>query len=1006
MGSFGLGLVLNFTDNATTGINNATRAFQQMSVTADTVASSVDTSITSIVTASYALDSVGNAIRDTGISVLNVYANMSRSVIDAGMEMQGYRMQLSALYGSIDAGEAKMQEIKDYAMSSVFDIQSLIPAVTSMKAVGIEAMNEITTSSGQNTQKLLDYASDLAAMMPNMRNVYGTGVQAAMGAFKEYIAEGNALSLKRGAGLDITQILGEDKGSTIEARTQQVADLIEKLNIVGYTANLAGTPTQRLSNMQDALFNSLTKIADSGVFEVYCDLLERVSNWVFSLVENEETFNVITGVLADTISTILSPLSKMLDFIIDNSNKIIEWIKVHPELTKNILLTVAAIGALLVVGGTFLKFVSAIGMASAGFNFLKTLPTVLSTVGTAFKGVLLKATPFLALAGLLYYAWKENIFGIRDSVTQALSDLGEIFSIVSDAWTDNTLSEDKFQRAKELGILPLIEGLLQLKYYWGFLVEGFKTGFKSFFEGLAEGLSQLGILDVDVKELVASFGEFLKSLTEVGAEDKWRNIGEALGKIAGSLVVIAVAVNTLSAVATTISKVFGIFGAIGKVLGFIWSLVKIIFNPIIKVAPIVIGFFKDLGAAISLVGEGNSIFAVLGAWFPKIAGAVSKVIGVVKFLGGIFLKIFGVIKTVVVAIAGALNLPVAAVVAIIAAVTALGVIIAKNWDKVKEILGKIGSWIFNNVIIPIRNFFATMINFIVGLAANAWSWISGILSTVGTWIYNNVISPVVGFFKSLWEDITGLWSQFSTWVSTNIIDPVIMFFKRLWNKVAEIFTSLYNKICNVLGVIGGWVNENVIQPVIGFFSGLWDGITEIFNGIYDTITGVFQDAWDFVTGLWSGITNFFGGIFDGIVGWFNDTVATGEEITGIQSTVVPGAARGVHNFVGGLIQVNEEGGELITLPSGSTVIPHDDSIKESLERGINMGANSLAMYAKQHIAPAQSQPVQNDYSVTFSAGSIVIQLANATEAELEKAAEKLMKIIERKQQLKAMAVRA
>ena len=41
MNSFGLGLVLNFTDNATAGIGNATRAFQQMSSTADSVASSV-----------------------------------------------------------------------------------------------------------------------------------------------------------------------------------------------------------------------------------------------------------------------------------------------------------------------------------------------------------------------------------------------------------------------------------------------------------------------------------------------------------------------------------------------------------------------------------------------------------------------------------------------------------------------------------------------------------------------------------------------------------------------------------------------------------------------------------------------------------------------------------------------------------------------------------------------------------------------------------------------------
>ena len=49
---------------------------------------------------------------------------------------------------------------------------------------------------------------------------------------------------------------------------------------------------------------------------------------------------------------------------------------------------------------------------------------------------------------------------------------------------------------------------------------------------------------------------------------------------------------------------------------------------------------------------------------------------------------------------------------------------------------------------------------------------------------------------------------------------------------------------------------------------------------------------------------------------------------------------------------------------------------------------------------------KNDYSVTFSAGSIIIQLANTSDSELEKSAEKIMKIIARKQQLRAMAVRA
>ena len=511
MNSFGLGLVLNFVDNASSGMNTATNNFMRMSATADSLTSSVSASAAELASIAFSLGAVGDTFVSIGESITGVFAGITKQVIDTGMEMQGYRMQLSALYGSVEAGEAKIEEIKQYAMSSVFDIQSLIPAVTMMKAVGIEAMSEVTTSSGNATQKLLDYASDIAAMVPNMRNTYGTGVKAAMGAIKEYIAEGNALSLKRGAGLDITGILGEDKGASIEERTQQVADLVEKLNIVGYTANLAGTPTQRLSNMQDALFNSLSKIADSGVFEVYCGLLEKLSNWVFSLVENEETFNTITGVLADTITSILSPLESMLDWVIENSNAIIAWVQAHPKLTKNILVTVAAIGAFLVVGGSLLKLLSSIAFATMGLSMLKSLPALLSKVGVAFTSLIGKALPFVALAAVAYFAWKNNLFGIRDVATGVMNDLGAIISIVSDAWNDNTLSEENFIKAKELGILPLVEALLQLKYYWDFFKEGFSAGFKGFFDGITKSLEGLKLMGIDVNGLAASVGEFLKS---------------------------------------------------------------------------------------------------------------------------------------------------------------------------------------------------------------------------------------------------------------------------------------------------------------------------------------------------------------------------------------------------------------------------------------------------------------------------------------------------------------
>lgn len=926
MNSFGLGLVLNFTDNASAGMRRASQAFNEMNGLATQMVDSSNSAVFAISTltaAGMGLTIVGENISSVGNSILGLFTTISESVIDTGGKMQGFRSQLQALYG-VDLYEQKLQEIKDYAQTSVFEAEGLVSAVSVMKAVGIEAMNDITTSSGNTTQKLLDYASDIAAMFPNMRNSYGTGVEAAMGALKEYIAEGNALSLKRGAGLDITGLLGEDKGKTIEERTQQVADLVEQLGIAGYTASLAGTPTQQLAKIQDTLFNIMSDIADSGVYETYTELLTKAATWVDELTKDTDKYNAIVSIMGDTITSVLKPLSSLLDYAISLADAILDWAVAHPTLTKWILTTVAALGALLVVGGQVLKFAGSIFLLTSAFMQMKMLATsgisIFNVFGRAIGITILKAVPFLALAGLIYLAWSKNLFGIRDTATKVFQDLGAIFSIIKDAWGDFTLSEENFKKAKELGILPLIEGILQLKYYWDFLVEGFKSGFKAFFDGLFETLNSLGIIDINVADIVSTFGEFLDSLIKIGQEDKWTKIGEVLGKIAGIALIVIALIKPVMTVISVISKIIGI---VSKIIGFV-----------------------------SKIG---TVFSTIGTIFSTVGGAIMSVLT---------------------AIAGALGLPVIAVVAIIAAVIALGVIIVKNWDKIKSFLSKVGPWVYENIILPVRNFFATVLNFIVGLVATIWEGIKSILTPVAEWVSNNIIQPVVNFFKSLWDS------------------------------VVKIFTDLYNDICRLLTPIAEWVNVNVVQPVTEFFKGLWSGITDIFNGIYDAITGAFKKAYNKVIEIWSGITDFFGGIWDKVSGWASGIIKKGESITGVKSSI-PAAATGVKNFVGGLIQVNEQGGELITLPSGSTVIPHDDSVKASLEKGIAIGANSLAMYAKNSPAPVAtgSQEVHNDYSVTFSAGSVVIQLANATDAELEKAAEKLMKIIQRKQQLKSMAVR-
>ena len=909
MNSFGLGIVLNFVDNATAGMNNVIVVFNNMMETVDSASRSTSNATDSLVAASYALGQVGDSLISAGSSIINMFGAVEKSVINTGMTMQGYRMQLSALYGSVDAGEAKLDEIKKYAMSSVFDIQSLIPAITTMKAVGIEAMSEVTTSSGQHTQKLLDYASDIAAMVPNMRNAYGTGVQAAMGALKEYIAEGNALSLKRGAGLDITGILGEDKGATIEERTQQIADLVEQLNIVGYTASLAGTPTQRLSNLEDALFNALSKIADSGVFDAYCNLLERASNWVFELVDNEENFNAVTSVLSDTLTIILSPLEKLLDIVMWIGNKLVDLSKNNPTLVKGILIFTAALGGLLVVGGALLKLLSTIGFAAAGLRNLVNIGKYIRMIGGLAGGLIPTILPFISLAFLLYQVWTHNVFGIRDAVTTVFRDLIEIIKICADAWDDNTLSEENFVRAKELGILPLIEAILDLKYKFGFFVEGFKEGFNEVFDYLSQFFTHLESTEGLVGRIAQSVGEFLKKLFGVkDTEQAWKDLGETIGKIAAVLAIV---------------------------IPVVWVAVKA---------------------------------------FGLIAGVASKIWAAVKLVANAFGLVWQAITWVVTGVASLLGISVGWAAAIVAAVVGIVALIIAYWDEICSFFANFPEWFMTNVLLPVGLFFLAALEAIVTGVTTAWNAVTSFISAIPGWIMDNIITPVVSFFTSLVQSVVSL------------------------------FNSLVSGIQSIFSTVAGWVNNNVIMPIVNFFQGLLNSISNIFNSIVSAITGAFSSAYNTVVGVWNGIVDFFSGIVSKVAGFFSKISSYGSSISAAGASV-PAAAEGVNNFVGGLIQVNEKGGELITLPSGSTVIPHDESLEDSFRKGMILGAKARDGESDNKTS-VPITTTQNDYSVTFSAGSIVIQLSNASDRELEKAAEKLMKIIERKQKLKSMAVRS
>ena len=92
--------------------------------------------------------------------------------------------------------------------------------------------------------------------------------------------------------------------------------------------------------------------------------------------------------------------------------------------------------------------------------------------------------------------------------------------------------------------------------------------------------------------------------------------------------------------------------------------------------------------------------------------------------------------------------PVAWIILAIAAVVALAAIVIKNWDKIKNVLGVVGSWINDHIIKPIANFFSGLWNGIVSGVTWAVNGIKSIFNTIVSF-FGGIINSILGFFKNI-----------------------------------------------------------------------------------------------------------------------------------------------------------------------------------------------------------------------------------------------------------------
>lgn len=156
-----------------------------------------------------------------------------------------------------------------------------------------------------------------------------------------------------------------------------------------------------------------------------------------------------------------------------------------------------------------------------------------------------------------------------------------------------------------------------------------------------------------------------------------------------------------------------------------------------------------------------------------------------------------------------------------------------------------------------------------------------------------------------------------------------------------------------------------ISAAVHNITAIIKGVMTVFDGITTFISGVFTGNW---SKAWEGIKTIFKGVFDSlaalckapinaVIGIINGAISginklgltipdwvpfIGGESFSIDIPTIPMLYKGTDNWKGGAAMIHDRGGEIVDLPKGSRVYPHDKSVEMAWKDGaVQRGSGSI-----------------------------------------------------------------
>ena len=553
------------------------------------------------------------------------------------------------------------------------------------------------------------------------------------------------------------------------------------------------------------------------------------------------------------------------------------------------------------------------------FDVLNRVLELLHSISIAFRDAWNDGTGEAIAANLLEIF--TNIFkavgNIADQLKKAWDQGGagkEIFSIILGIINDllthiNNMAKATADWAKTLDFTPLLNGIKKLLESIQPLSDNIGAGLEWFYKNVL-----LPLAGFTIQDLIPAF---------------------------------------LQALGGAIDFVNGVIEALKPAFQFFWdSFLK----PVAEwTGGVIVDVLKGLGDVLSTIGDwlsehgkGFSDFVITLGTFAGVVGGIIAVGTAIEtfvgFLGGLAAIITGAggvtgaIGSLVAILGGPITIAIAAAIAV-------GVLLYKNWDSIKEAAGKLGSWIGDKW------------DGIKNATGEAWGNVSKWTSDK----WNEAKKSISDTADSIGTKVSTKWEEIKKGTGD------------AWDNVKKSTSDKWKDISDKVGngAKSAWSNAGDWWSNLSRDTGnTFDSIVRKAQGLGGSIGNALSSGWQAVT---TGMKSMFRGMIDGAKWGVNkvlDGVRWVLKAVGASGTAdsiggwYPQYAKGTKNHPGGVALVNDGSGayqEMYKLPNGKTgLFPKKRNMLVNLPKGTQVldGKNT----AKLMGAPAYAGGIFDDLS--------------------------------------------